>query len=58
MSGIDALMYHWIWTKGAVHGYTWGEGGWILEDNTAMVNAAHQLGFRPYKTYRIYDKSL
>ena len=58
LSGVDALMYHWIWTKGAQHGYTWGEGGWILEDNAPMVNAALQLGFRPYKTYRIYDKPL
>jgi len=56
--GVDALMYHWIWTKGGALGFHWGEGGWILEDNAAMVNAAHQLGFRPYKTYRIYDKSL
>ncbi len=58
MTGVDALMYHWIWSKGTAHGYTWGEGGWILEDNAPMVNAALQLGFRPYKTYRIYDKSL
>src|SRR5207302_476246 len=58
MSGVDALMYHWIWTKGATHGYHWGEGGWILEDNVPMVNGALQLGFRPYKTYRIYDKPL
>jgi hypothetical protein len=58
MGGVDALMYHWIWTKGTALGFDWGEGGWILEDNVAMVNAAHALGFRPYKTYRIYDKSL
>ncbi|HEX4574216.1 MAG TPA: hypothetical protein VH158_03735 [Gemmatimonadales bacterium] len=57
-SGVDALMYHWIWTKGREHGFTWGEGGWILEDNAPMVNAALQLGFRPYKTYRVYDKPL
>ena len=57
-SGVDALMYHWIWSKGAKHGFTWGEGGWILEDNMPMVNAALQLGFHPYKTYRIYDKPL
>jgi len=56
--GIDALLYHWVWTKGAIHGYYWGEGGWILEDNAPMVSAALQLGFRPYKTYRIYDKPL
>src|SRR2546421_477769 len=57
-TGVDALMYHWIWTKGIAHGFTWGEGGWILEDNAAMNNAAVQLGFRPYRTYRIYDKPL
>ena len=58
MTGVDALMYHWIWAKGTARGYNWGEGGWILEDNAPMVNAALQLGFRPYKTYRIYDKPL
>jgi GNAT superfamily N-acetyltransferase len=57
-AGVDALMYHWIWTKGVGHGYNWGEGGWILEDNAAMNNAALQLGFVPYRTYRIYDKTL
>src|SRR5438445_120661 len=57
-TGVDALMYHWIWEKGNAKGYTWGEGGWILEDNPAMVNGARQLGFVPYKTYRIYDKPL
>ena len=57
-TGVDAVMYHWIWTKAVARGYTWGEGGWILEDNAPMVNAAVQLGFHPYKTYRIYDKPL
>ena len=56
--GIDALLYHWIWTHAAARGITWAEGGWILEDNAAMVNAARQLGFLPYKTYRIYDQPL
>ena len=56
--GVDALMYHWIWTKGYAKGYHWAEGGWILEDNAAMMNGAQQLGFHPYKTYRIYDKPL
>ena len=57
-AGVDALMYHWIWTRGVARGFTWGEGGWILEDNAAMNNAATHLGFVPYKTYRIYDKTL
>ena len=56
--GIDALLYNWIWAKGVAKGYNWGEGGWILEDNAPMNNAAQALGFRPYKTYRIFDKAL
>ena len=32
-TGVDALMYHWIWTKAVARGYRWGEAGWILEDN-------------------------
>jgi hypothetical protein len=57
-SGADALMYHWIWEKGNALGYYWGEAGWILEENVAMINAAEQLGFRQYKTLRLYDRPL
>jgi len=58
MSGADALMYHWIWEKGRALGYTWGEAGWILDDNTPMSNALVRMGFRPYKTLRMYDRPL
>ena len=57
-AGVDALMYHWIWEKGCAKGYSWAEAGWVLEDNAAMWNGISRLGFVPYKTYRIYDKSL
>jgi GNAT superfamily N-acetyltransferase len=57
-TGVDALMYHWIWTKAVARGYRWGEAGWVLEDNGRMNNAVVRLGFRRYKTYRIYDKAL
>jgi GNAT superfamily N-acetyltransferase len=57
-SGVDALMYHWIWDKATSKGYPWAEAGWVLEDNIAMMNAALRVAFRPYKTYRIYDKAL
>lgn len=57
-TGVDALMYHWIWTKGIARGFRWGEAGWILEDNAPMNNATMHLGFRRYKTYRVYDKAL
>lgn len=56
--GVDALLYHWIWTRSVAHGYWWGEAGWFLEDNHAMINSALKFGFQPYKTYRIYDKPL
>lgn len=57
-TGADALMYHWIWEKGYALGYRWAEAGWILEDNTAMINAAQRLGFSAYKTLRFYDRPL
>jgi hypothetical protein len=57
-TGADALMYHWIWEKGYVRGYRWGEAGWILDDNTAMINALLRLGFEHYKTLRLYDRRL
>jgi GNAT superfamily N-acetyltransferase len=56
--GIDALLYHWIWTRGVARGIRQGEAGWILEDNAPMINGLTRLGFRPYKTYRVYDIAL
>ena len=57
-SGADALMYHWIWEKGCAMGHRWGEAGWILEDNAAMHNGLLRMGFRHYKTLRMYDRPL
>lgn len=57
-SGADALMYHWIWEKGYALGYRWAEGGWILEDNTAMKNGLLRLGFEHYKTLRMFHRPL
>ena len=56
--GVDALLWHWIWTRGQEHGFRWGEASWILEDNAAMANAAERMGFSRYKTYRLYDRKL
>ena len=56
--GIDAVLYHWIWTKGAKHNYGWGEAGWILEDNPAMNMGLVKMGFTVYKTYRLLDRAL
>jgi len=39
-------------------GTTSGELGWILEDNAPMRRMIESLGGKPYKTYRVYEKSL
>ena len=56
--GVDAMLYHWIWTKAPGHGFTWGEAGWILEDNPAMNAGLEKMEFSVYKTYRLYDRPL
>ena len=56
--GVDAALYHWIWTRAGEHGMTWGEGGWVLEDNPAMNAGLVKLGMTPYKTYRVYERRL
>ncbi len=56
--GLDAVLYHWIWTKSRDHGMVWGEAGWILDDNPAMNAGLVKMGFEVYKTYRLYDRAL
>lgn len=56
--GLDAVLYHWIWTRGGLKGYSWGEAGWILEDNAAMNAGLLKMGFTVYKTYRLLDRPL
>jgi GNAT superfamily N-acetyltransferase len=56
--GLDAVLYHWIWTKAAEHGMYWGEAGWILEDNAAMRAGLEKMRFTVYKTYRLYDRAV
>jgi GNAT superfamily N-acetyltransferase len=56
--GIDVLAYHWIWTKAWEHHTRWAEAGWVLEDNAPMKNGLRRLGFRPYKRYRLYQRSI
>jgi GNAT superfamily N-acetyltransferase len=56
--GVDAMLYHWIWTKSGERGIYWGEAGWILEDNPAMNAGLEKMTFRVYKTYRLYDRMI
>jgi GNAT superfamily N-acetyltransferase len=55
-TGVDALMYEWTWRRGNAHGLFWCEASWLLETNHAIRNGMERMGFRPYKTYRMYDR--
>ncbi len=55
---VDAMLYHWIWTRAEKLGFSWGEAGWILEDNPAMNAGLEKMTFRVYKTYRLYDRPI
>ncbi|MDH5550648.1 MAG: N-acetyltransferase, partial [Gemmatimonadota bacterium] len=57
-AGAAELMYHHIWTTGVGRGYNWGEGGWVLEDNTPMNKGLEFMGFEVYKRLRMYDRPL
>jgi GNAT superfamily N-acetyltransferase len=56
--GVDAMLYHWIWTRSGERQIYWGEAGWILEDNPAMNAGLEKMTFRVYKTYRLYDRAI
>jgi GNAT superfamily N-acetyltransferase len=56
--GVDAMLYHWIWTRSGERQIYWGEAGWILEDNPAMNAGLEKMTFRVYKTYRLYDRPI
>src|SRR5690606_9550076 len=56
--GIDSALYHWIWTKSGERNMGWGEAGWLLEDNHAIIQGLAKAGFTPYKTYRVLDRPL
>lgn len=44
--------------SGRQKGFTHCELSWILEDNTGMISICEQASAVPYKTYRMYKKSL
>ena len=58
MSGIDGLLMATTAEAAMKKGYTMGEASWILENNQPMRLAAEKLGWKVYKTYRIFEKAL
>ena len=56
--GIDTLLYYYSYKNGLPKGIFRGEFSWVLENNTMMIRVAQMLDSIPYKTYRLYDKSI
>jgi hypothetical protein len=57
-AGLGLVFYLQTWLNGVRIGYVWGEASWILEDNVEMVRAAERMGGRPYKRYRVFERTL
>lgn len=56
--GIGTLFYKKYMDEGLKRGYKGAELSWILENNDLMNRPLRQMGARPYKKYRIYEKTL
>ncbi len=55
---VDAILFHWIWTRAGARKMWWGEGGWVLQDNPAMNAGLQKMGMTAYKTYHVYERPL
>jgi GNAT superfamily N-acetyltransferase len=58
-TGVDAVLYWEMGSRGLPKGIKYGEASWILEDNEMMNRGltTTMLG-KVYKTYRLFDKAL
>ncbi|MBL8728653.1 MAG: N-acetyltransferase [Planctomycetes bacterium] len=56
--GIEMLLMHKVIRSGLDVGFRACEASWILEDNRDMLGPLETLGHRPYRRYRIYEKTL
>lgn len=57
-SGIAGVLFYETAARAKPLGYDYGEAGWVLEDNVQMVRSAELMNGKPYKKYRLYEKSL
>lgn len=55
---LSVALYVMMNNRGRELGMTHGELGWTLEDNAPVNVAIKAMGAKPYKTYRVYEKSL
>lgn len=56
--GIGTLFYQKYMEEGLKRGYRAAELSWILENNDLMNRPLRQMGAKPYKTYRLYQRPL
>ncbi len=56
--GIGTLFYEKYIVDGLERGYRAAELSWILESNDLMRRPIEQLGAKPYKTYRLYERAI
>lgn len=56
--GIGTLFYQKYMEEGLKRGMKAAELSWILETNDLMNRPIRQMGGKPYKTYRLYEKKL
>ncbi|MBE0558104.1 MAG: N-acetyltransferase, partial [Proteobacteria bacterium] len=57
-SGIAGVLFYETAARAKPLGYDFGEAGWVLEDNLQMVRAAEMMKGKPYKKYRVYEKTI
>lgn len=56
--GIGTLFYQKYLEEGLPRGYRAAELSWVLETNDLMNRPLRQMGAKPYKTYRLYERPL
>ena len=57
-TGLDATLIHETIEQARKRACIGGECSWVLEDNAPMIQAIRQAGGTPYRTYRVYERSL
>jgi GNAT superfamily N-acetyltransferase len=53
--GAEAAILSRLWRRVIQRRFKWAEAGWVLEDNVPMQNLLERIGFRRYKTVRMYE---
>ena len=56
--GLETLLYQKMHEQLKAHQFQEAEMSWILEDNLNMNKPLITMGAKPYKTYRIFEKSI